>query len=74
MSRRTLLWVTFAMSGAIAYALAFLEGLWPLARYIAGWYAIVVIVAIVVVGIVTLSVKWGPVRYRPGLLDYFLFW
>ena len=74
MSKRVLRSLIFALSGAVAYELAFWEALWPLARYVAGWYAILVIVAVLAAGVITLSIKWGPVQYRPGLLDYFILW
>jgi hypothetical protein len=74
MSRRTLWWLALIASDIGAYALVFWEAVWPIVRYVAGWYVIAVTVAILAAGIITLSIKWGPVQYRPGVLDYFILW
>jgi hypothetical protein len=72
-SRKVIFWLSFIASGAFAYPLVFWEGFWPLGRVMAGWYAIFVIVVVVAAGIVTLSIRWGAVQYRPGFLDLFIF-
>lgn len=66
-------WLAFMGSGAIAYALVFWEGFWPLGRLIAGWYAIFVIVIAVVTGITVLSIKWGRLKSRSDFWDFFTF-
>lgn len=74
MSRRTLLWLTFAVSGAIAYGLVFHESVWPLGRIIAGWYSIFTIVVILGAAIITFSIKWGPLRSDSHFVDFFSLW
>jgi hypothetical protein len=74
MSRRTLAWLALLGSDVVAYGLVFWEAIWPAVRYVAGWYVIVVTVLILAAGIITLSIKWGPLQYRPGLLDYLTWW
>jgi len=55
----------------VAYALVFVEGFWSVGRYIAGWYAIFVVVVVLAAFIITISAKWGPVQTRTSWLDYF---
>ncbi len=74
MSKRALGWVALLGSDLAAYGLVFWEAAWPAVRYVAGWYVIAVTIVILAAGIITLSIKWGPVQYRPGLLDYFILW
>lgn len=72
-SRKPLFWLSFMATGAIAYPLVFWESFWPLGRIIAGWYTIFVIVVVIASAIIALSMKWGALHYRPGVLDYFTF-
>jgi hypothetical protein len=74
MSRRTLAWLALVASDLIAYGVVFWEALWPSVRYVAGWYVILTTVALMVAGLITLSIKWGPVQYRSGWVDYFILW
>lgn len=69
--RRYFFWLVFAASGALAYGLAFWERVVPIGRVVAGWYAIFVIGAVVLAGVVTLSIKWGVVQNPSGMLDLF---
>lgn len=73
LSRKHLFWLAFIASGGIAYPIVFWEQCWPLGRIIAGWYSIFVIVVVVASGIITLSIKWGPFKSHPGVLDIFTF-
>jgi hypothetical protein len=70
MSKRTRFWIIFTASGALAYWLVFWEAFWPLGRYIAGWYVFFVAFVLFVAAAITLSVKYGPIEYRPGLLEH----
>jgi len=74
MSRRAKVWLTLLVSDIAAYGLVFWEVISPAVRYVAGWYVIAATVLILAGGIITLSVKWGPVQYRVGLIDYLTWW
>ena len=73
MSRRTVYWLAFAASGAVAYPLVFWEAFWPLGRYIAGWYVIFVACVLFAVLGVTLSVRFGRLDTPQGFLARFLY-
>ncbi|MDB5888628.1 MAG: hypothetical protein JWM03_1500 [Rhodocyclales bacterium] len=74
MSKRTLLWLAFAISAAVAYGLSFWHGFWPLGRIIAGWYVIFAIVMLLGALIVTLSRKAGPLERGDDLAEFFTLW
>ncbi|MDB5802119.1 MAG: hypothetical protein JWL63_3058 [Rhodocyclales bacterium] len=74
MNKRTLLWLLFTVTGAVAYALVYWEAFFPLGRIIAGWYAIFVIIIVLGAGVVTLSVHWGPLRNSGWFADFFSLW
>jgi hypothetical protein len=75
MSKRTLLWLAFAISAAVACRLALWHGCWPFGRIIAGWYAIFAIVVLLGALIVTLTHKRGPLKQGgDDLAEFFTLW
>ncbi|MFT3735341.1 MAG: hypothetical protein QM776_09990 [Rhodocyclaceae bacterium] len=73
MSRRTLLWLLFAASGALAWGLAQWEAIFPSVRIVAGWYAIFVVIVVVLVALVKISIYLGPFEPGDSVFDYFDF-
>jgi len=69
---KRLFWLLFTGSGVVAYVLVFWEAFWPLGRVLAGWYAIIVVLVVVTAVIVTVSIKLGPFKTHPGLIDFLI--